>query len=265
MEGTLSRMNTETTRSNFVDSDGVRWISVASAMVKYKLDPENLKFQVTQGEVKHRCIAVNDRSVHYVEETKILTRLGNDNGSSWLKDFFNIGLAAASGAVANQVLENWIQNDDFPPTQVSSVLSRFVSQKLLEQSETWPGFNGKYYDPYSYKLTKLIPMGQDLSYLFAEGSVSRFSTRDFLAYARFKKVFHIFTDGVNKLGLSDSVENCGTITCGGQHYFLKNGFFNSAIPYFLPDRNEAWNQQMFAENFVRYIAVSSTSTQSQTV
>lgn len=72
----------EISKSGGTDSEGVRWISVTQAVLKYKCDPDKLRLLVTQGEIGHRCISFDGRAIHFVEDTKILWRLSNDDGTS---------------------------------------------------------------------------------------------------------------------------------------------------------------------------------------
>lgn len=251
-------MNNEISRKGFKDADGTRWISITEAVVRYRCDPDKLKLLVSQGELNHRCISVEGRATHFVEDAKFLVRLKNDDGASWARDFVNIGVAAVSGAVATEYVGDWFDEESLPQDQVASVLAELVNRELLANCIPWPNF-GKLFDPGQNRIVEIHSLGADLDYFLANGRSEHFSKADFLAYARFKKSFHVYADTVSMMGLQAWSQPCKNPACSGQHYLLDTNFLLQHIPDYTDGQGTPLPDYAFAMDFVKYVGVAPTS------
>lgn len=248
-------MNKSISRRGFVDPDGSRWISVTEAVVRYRCDPDKLRLLVLEGEVEHRCISIDGRAVHFVEDTKILLRLSNDDGASWFRDFFNIGVGAVSGAVANQFVDDWFDEEGLPPDQVASVLARVATKEFLPGCKPWPAF-GRFFDPGLQKVAEIHSVGADLEYFFSFRRADHFSKADFLAYSRFKKSFHVFSETVSRMGLQRWAQPCRNPACSGSHYLLSIDYFTHDLPGYFDERGAPVPDQVFVVDFMRFVGVA---------
>lgn len=84
-----------------------KWISVSDAVIKYGVDLEKLELLVKDGEVSHKAVSVSGRLKHYVEDTKLLYRIGsNEKINPWLEGarFLGSVVGGVAGAVSTHRL-----------------------------------------------------------------------------------------------------------------------------------------------------------------